>query len=214
MRPSGKPSLLLLERNLLHLVSGSILPVCALLVPYNRLTPIVKVGDSQGVSSVLVWVAAAALTVALVCELFRFAYPPFNEWLLRRFGVFSKGRERFRVTGATYLLIGALGAFVLFDYRIAALALLYLSIADPVAAFVGARYGRFRIGVKSLEGSLAFLAASLAIAAIFTATGTVWPFWRVGIGALAATLVEALPLPIDDNITIPLSAGAVLAVLS
>lgn len=214
MKPSKQASSPHLERNLFHLVCGSILPVCALIVPYSRVTPIVKVGNAQGVSSLLIWVTVAALIVALTGELLRFAYPPFNEWLLRRLGAFFKKQERFRITGATYLLIGALGAFVLFDYRISALALFYLSVADPVAAFVGVKYGRLRIGVKTLEGSLAFLAASLVIAAVFAVTGTWGPFWRAAMGTVAATLVEVLPLPIDDNITIPLSAAAVLAALS
>jgi len=97
--------------------------------------------------------------------------------------------------------------------KIAALVAIYtLAIADPLAAIVGIRFGRRRIAQKrTIEGSLAFFVATVAIAA---------PVLRWGTGAAQLTAAEAsatigivaagcelLPLRIDDNLTIPVVVG-------
>jgi dolichol kinase len=59
---------------------------------------------------------------------------------------------------------------------------------------------------KSLEGSLAFLLAGIAAAAI---TGAIQPGFSIWIGiagASAATLAEAFPGPFDDNFIVPVAA--------
>jgi dolichol kinase len=50
------------------------------------------------------------------------------------------------------------------------------------------------------------------------ATGSLvaWPFFPPALaigGTLAATIVELLPLPVDDNLSIPLAAGLTLTLL-
>jgi dolichol kinase len=97
--------------------------------------------------------------------------------------------------------------------KLAALTAIYtLAIADPLAAFVGIRFGRRPIAEnRTLEGSLSFFAASVAIAALVLAWGT--PASALTIAAastaigLAAALCELLPLRIDDNLTIPIFVG-------
>jgi len=87
-----------------------------------------------------------------------------------------------------------------------------LAIADPLAAVVGIRYGRRRIAQdRSLEGSLAFLAATLVIAVLVLGRGSDAPALAIAgasiMIALVAAVCEALPLRIDDNLTIPLFVG-------
>ena len=98
----------------------------------------------------------------------------------------------------------------LFPRQVASLSLLYLLVGDVAAALIGRKFGKQRIWGKSLEGSLAFLAAAILVS-----------FWVPGIpapskllAALGATIVEALPIPFDDNMTVPLAAGCFLLVLS
>lgn len=100
--------------------------------------------------------------------------------------------------------------------------LLILTLADPVAALVGAGYGRVRYptvdgrGHKSVEGSLAFFVAALlgaqallmcagagGLASLLVATGV----------ALAATLAEALAWRGLDNLSVPLAAYLALELL-
>ena len=95
----------------------------------------------------------------------------------------------------------------------AVVALLFLSVGDPLAALVGSRYGRVKVWAKTLEGTLAFLVVSLVIAAVFRLTTQVETYWPLAVGAAVATVVEMLPLPIDDNLLPPLMSGAVMAAL-
>jgi len=96
--------------------------------------------------------------------------------------------------------------------RAALIAIYTLAIADPLAAVVGIRYGRRRIAQhRSLEGSLAFFTATLAIALLVLGNGSEGS--RLAIAGAAITIgaaaagCELLPLRIDDNLTIPLFVG-------
>ncbi len=201
------------ERNLFHLIIGSIFPILALSLTQDGITPAATNHEAQGVSAVLLWAAVGTTVLALVIEVTRFSLPSFNDLLFRYLGVFFKERERNRVTGATYLLIATLGAFLFFDRTVAAVALLYLSLGDPVAAFVGARFGRLKIFKKTVEGTSAFLIVALLAGAVFTMTGQIQPFWPLAVGGIVAAFLELLPLSLDDNLLTPLMAGAVITAL-
>ncbi len=203
----------LIERNLFHMVTGSLLPLVALLFSHDRITPVVIDNAEQGVSSIVLWAASAVAGLAIVGELGRFSLPSFNRFLFRHIGVLFKEEERYRITGATYLLIATVGAFLFLDRTLAVVALLFLSLGDPTAALVGSRYGRLKIWSKTLEGSIAFLLVALLTGAIFRLTGQIDIYWPLAVGAMVAAVVELLPLPIDDNLLTPLMSGAVMTAL-
>jgi dolichol kinase len=92
---------------------------------------------------------------------------------------------------------------------VAATAVGYLVFGDAAAALVGRRWGRHRYGAKSLEGSAACAGICLGLGALLLPQHPA----AVAAGAITATLVEALPLPFDDNWTMPLAAAAVLVAL-
>ena len=125
-----------------------------------------------------------------------------------------KPSETTKVTGATYMLLGTLVVFLFFDKIIAVSALLFLSIGDPLAAIVGSKFGRLRIGKKSIEGSITFLISGLGIAYVITLIGLPTPYWVLSAGVLTGMLVELSPLTIDDNLMIPIVAGAAMTILS
>src|SRR5436309_3120329 len=84
-----------------------------------------------------------------------------------------------------------------------------VAVADPLAAIVGIRFGRHRITRnRSLEGSLAFFAATLVIAALVLGRDADESRLTIAAAAstigIAAAVCEVLPLRIDDNLTIPL----------
>jgi glycerol-3-phosphate acyltransferase PlsY len=86
-------------------------------------------------------------------------------------------------------------------------------LGDGVAAIVGRAFGRTRFFGKTLEGTLGGLAACLVWGAFVAAGG--WVPWDVVIaGALVASLVEMLPIPLDDNLGMTLIAGYVMKLLS
>ena len=97
-----------------------------------------------------------------------------------------------------------------------------LGVGDGAATLVGRRWGRHRLPWnpdKSAEGLLAFVLAGGA-AAVFLAWWTapaITPPPPVAfivaapiLAAVAAGLVETIPITLDDNISVPAAAGAVL----
>jgi glycerol-3-phosphate acyltransferase PlsY len=124
-----------------------------------------------------------------------------------------KPSEDYRFTGSTYMLVASLIAFLAFDQKVAVTALLFLSIGDPVAALVGGRTPGPRWVGKSPGGTIAFIGASLLIVVVLVSSGAIQYHWGLLIGALVAGLVELIPIPLDDNLTVPLISGAVMHLL-
>ncbi len=85
-------------------------------------------------------------------------------------------------------------------------ALAFIMTGDPAAAIIGRKYGRHRFKTKSVEGSLAFLAAAMIIAFIVPNL----PLMIGIIGALTATITEAVSFYIDDNTSVPLISGLIM----
>ena len=63
----------------------------------------------------------------------------------------------------------------------------------------------------------AFAGVSMLVVGALSLTGGVDYHWGMLVGGLVAALVELaplpIPLPIDDNLTIPLASGAVMQLL-
>lgn len=117
-----------------------------------------------------------------------------------------RAHELTTFTGSTYLLISSSLCVLLVRKEIAIASISYLILGDSMAAIIGKRYGRIKIFGKTLEGSLACFVTCLVIGAII-------PRIDFGIalaGAAAASLVELLPIPIDDNLRIPLISALLM----
>lgn len=129
------------------------------------------------------------------------------------FGEMIREHERMSLLGSTYLLLAALIAVEVFPQEIAAAALGFTVLGDALGALVGRAWGRHKVFNKSLEGALGCLLACLAWAALVTlVAGVPWPVTLVG--ALMATVVEALPIPLDDNLGITLAAGYTMKLMA
>jgi len=89
-----------------------------------------------------------------------------------------------------------------------------LIISDITAALIGRRFGKHKFIAKSLEGSLAFFVSAIVVIALTPKIEYLPSEYLIGIAAaLVGTIAEALPADIDDNLTIPISVGAVLWLL-
>ena len=179
-------------RQLWHLLGGSFFPILSLFIPLWTL--LITIG--------------AITAVFITWEIVRFTSPGVNQWIVSHLGIILKREERFRPTGTTYLLLASLIVFLLFEKYVAIASLLFLSIGDLMATVIGERFGKRRVFNKSLEGSLACLVSCLLIGIVMTRVGPVMVLPVAIVGAVAATTVELLPIPTDDNLTIPVfSAG-------
>lgn len=163
------------------------------------------------------WIAAALvlalfLAIMFTLEYARFSRPGVNRWLFEHFRSFTKEKERGRTSSTTMFLLACFVTLLVFNKGVAIAAMLMLVFGDPVAEMVGTRWGRTPLLGKSLEGTLAGLTACLAVTLPLAATTLGTSAAVIALGAIAATFFELLPLPLDDNFTIPLGAGTVMTI--
>jgi len=122
------------------------------------------------------------------------------------FGKVLREEEKPTLMGSTYFLFSSLLTILLFPKSIAIACLLILTISDTCAALVGKGIGKISIFEKTLEGSIAFFLSSLLIVWVYPNLNR----FSGSLAALGATLVEILPIKVDDNLTIPLVTGAIM----
>jgi dolichol kinase len=122
------------------------------------------------------------------------------------FGNVLRERERDAFMGSTYFLFSSVLTILLFPKPIAIASLLILILSDTSAALIGKGIGKHRVFGKTVEGSAAFLICSLLIVWLYPGldrfSGT--------LASVGATLIELLPVRLDDNLTIPLVASGIM----
>ena len=145
----------------------------------------------------------------------------FRVWVNKHLGVIFRGYEkRGAFSGSSYILFGSLFAILIFPKIIAILVITFTVAGDLTAALAGMLIGQHKlIGRATIEGSVGFLAASLIATSFYPDTlassyppGTL--SWMRLIGSFFAMFVEMLPLKIDDNLTVPILTGTLLAILA
>jgi glycerol-3-phosphate acyltransferase PlsY len=207
-----------LPRRLWHIFGGLSLPAAGLWAPQDIFLP-----------------ALVSITIAaLILDIVRLRSPRVNRRFVASFRALLREREVSTLTGSTYFLIAASIVFIFCDKSIAAIALAFVAVGDPVAGMVGERWGKPRVspeegnfpnfakfprnlrfrrmGGKSLEGSSACFVACLVVGVILAAVTHV-ALWVVVVGAICATVVESLPLLVNDNLSIPLVAAGVMSLV-
>jgi dolichol kinase len=196
--PSATRNDLQLGRRFFHLVNGvSIATAYALLFTHEQ----------------VIHIFGTIACIVYVVDRVRIAYPEavarHAPWVNR---LLLRAEEQVRESAMIPYAIAVLLTILTVPKAAALIAIYTLGVADPLAAVVGIRYGRRRIAKnRSLEGSLAFFAATLVIAALVLGRGSdggALPIAAASITiGLAGALCELLPLRVDDNLTIPLFVG-------
>jgi dolichol kinase len=141
---------------------------------------------------------------ALVLDGVRLGSTRVNRWFFRLLRPFASPREARGIASSTWFLLGTGLTVMLFPRGLAIPALLVLALADPAASYLGRRMGRRPFGTGTVEGSMVFLGVSAAV--LVPLTG-----WGPGlVTAFLVTVIERIPWPLDDNLTLPLATGALL----
>lgn len=193
VRPTNLP------RSLFHFASAAVALTAVALLP------------SRG------WLIAIPGTFAVYAwsmEIGRRVSPRLNEHLMSLYGPIAHPHERYRVNSATWYgtALVLLALFATVPAMMAAV--MVLGVADPVAAFVGRRWGKrtLRAG-RSLEGTVAFLVSGTLAAAVVLAVAHAGSPLAICVLAvlsgLAGAIAELYATRLDDNFTIPLAVGAI-----
>lgn len=113
-------------------------------------------------------------------------------------------------TAPIFFALGILLVLLLFSAPVSSAAIAIFAFGDSAAAILGRIVGKRKLPFnkgKTLEGSIiGFFFGFLG------ATFFVNPLKALA-GAAVAMLVESLPLPLNDNLTVPLTAGVVLSLV-
>jgi dolichol kinase len=125
--------------------------------------------------------------------------------------IFWREREKDKLAGYIYFIIGAIIVFTFFDFYIAVTALLMATFGDMAAALIGIPFGKHwlkSVPHTAWEGIIAEFVVDIIIGAIILTN------WYIIIAmALVATIVETFLIHIDDNLSIPLFAGLIGQIL-
>jgi diacylglycerol kinase (CTP) len=163
-------------------------------------------------------ILAFSIMIFLPVDFLRLRYSAFNDWILHAFRPIMRTNEIDKVAGTTYLLVGVALIVALFPKPIVELTLLFLAFADPLASFIGIKYGKDKIfGHKSVQGFMAAFVVCTFLTLIFLSFHNV-VLGRTLVVSLLAGLIGALAelIPIgklDDNFTLPLMSSVGLYIL-
>lgn len=138
-----------------------------------------------------------------------------NKFVFGYFGGMLRKHERKKkkliLNGASWVLISAVLTVLVFPKVIAVIAFMILIVSDISAALIGRKWGKTKLGKKSLEGTIAFMVSGFLVVVI---VGTLFQadlyFYIAGLlGAVIGGLAElyAKQLKLDDNLSIPMGVG-------
>lgn len=139
--------------------------------------------------------------------------------LISRLWWVKRAKEKERLGGEIFFLIGTIICLAVFDLRVAVAAVLMTTFGDLSAALIGKRFGKHWLPWlknRAWEGIIAELVADLIIGFIVLRTSLWWlkgasfgqPIWPVIIAmAITATAVETVISKLDDNLLIPVFSG-------
>ena len=180
------------HRKLWHFAGGAVVVVSLVLFAPSKRWAIV--------------ILAAALALMLVIDIVRYFSRRGKRLFWRHLGFLTSEKEKRGPTTSLYYAASLLLCVIIFPSYAAIGGVISLAAGDSAAAIVGRRYGRLRIGGKSIEGGLANAVLTFALILIFVRSYPV-----AACGALAGAVVEMFSIPwLDDNITVPLAAGGAM----
>lgn len=164
------------------------------------------------------WLVAGIGGPFLLFDILRLQSSRLKKFALQHFSQLMRRNELLGLSGNSFFIVGIFTVTLLFSKPIALLSILFLAVGDPVAAFVGTRYGRRKIwGRKTLEGAIANFCVSFLVSGWFAA-GYLALSWERSlllamIGGVISTVSELVPAPVDDNLSVPVLAALLLSVV-
>ena len=156
----------------------------------------------------------ALIVIVLVFEISRLKIPAWNNFIYTHLGSVIRTNERQKMTGTVPYILGIGLSLYAYSTPVASTAICFLAFGDVAATTIGERFGKTKIGSKSLEGTMAFVVAAVSAGVLLPLAGISIGYGLVLIGALVAAGIELLPLPVNDNLAIPLLSGGVMALVA
>jgi len=158
--------------------------------------------------AILIFIVTSVYVISELARMMRITFPILTSITTRA----AVKLELYEFTTAPiFYAFGIMLSLIIFPPQFAYASIAILTLGDGAASLFGKKFGKTRYPfnkAKNLEGSFFGFIFALSGAVFF-----VDPV-RAFIGAMAGMLVECLPMPLDDNLTIPLTAGSILMMFS
>jgi dolichol kinase len=150
-------------------------------------------------------------------DFLRHRNPDMNRSISNVFRPIMRSTEVNRLAGTTYLITGALVITLLFNRGVVSLSLLFLAFADPIASYVGIKYGKDKLfGHKSVQGFVAAFVVCAIVCFLFLFYNQIQEhmFLFSLLAGLIGALAELVPFAkLDDNFTMPVLSSIGLTLL-
>ncbi len=117
--------------------------------------------------------------------------------------------------GPIFLILGALLALLIFPIGIAKAAIIILAVGDSVSHIVGRYFGKTRVPFsknKMLEGTVVSIVFSTLSALLFVDFGMAFLASLITV-SVESVYPEKIAAYLDDNLLVPLLAGAIMLIL-
>lgn len=219
-----------IQRKLFHGI-GLLVPVIFYFNLLDFLAP--NSGYAEPTRTIGFFILSSLFFGLVIIELLRFNIPALQELFLKVAGPLIKEKEQNKINAAVPYILALALVCAFLPRDIVALSLLYLTFGDPIAAYIGGKYGTIRFyNGKSLQGTVgAMIGASIiglsfmTLVTLFFPQGSQLLLWsKEGVhfasfgiiiaGAIAAFIIEFVSSDgfLDDNLTIPLGSGVVMTI--
>ena len=158
--------------------------------------------------AILIFIVTSVYIISELTRMVRITFPFFTSITTRA----AVKLELYEFTTAPiFYAFGIILPLIIFPPQFAYTSIAILTLGDGAASLFGKKFGKTPYPfnkAKNLEGSIfGFILAFSG--AIFFIDPT-----RAFIAAMTGMLAECLPMPLNDNLTIPLTAGSILIMLS
>jgi phosphoserine phosphatase/dolichol kinase len=158
--------------------------------------------------AILISIATSLYIISELARMMRITFPILTSITTRA----AVKLELYEFTTAPiFYAFGIILSLIIFPPQFAYASIAILTLGDGAASLFGKKFGKTPYPfnkAKNLEGSIFGFIFALSGAVFF-----VDPI-RAFIAAMAGMLAECLPMPLNDNLTIPLTAGSILMMLS
>jgi glycerol-3-phosphate acyltransferase PlsY len=141
----------------------------------------------------------------LIMEALKYLRKKFTKYVYRE-------KEKRRISSFVYFFIAVVICLYFFNKIFSTFSLFILILSDLFAFALGTIYGKKKIGEKSIFGSIVFFLSSFLIALAYYKFLNFNLLYSVPT-ILIATIMEILPIKIDDNLAIPISICIFLTIM-
>ncbi len=140
-----------------------------------------------------------------------------NKNLTQMFRPIMRSNELNRLAGTTYLLTGVILIALIFNRGIVSISLLFLAFADPLASYIGIKYGKDKIfGHKSVQGFMAAFVVCATVCYLYLFYSQITQHLIIAslLAGLVGAVAELIPIAkLDDNFTMPVLSSIGLSIL-